>query len=119
MNVASKGGTTGRDSLFVHGNSHLPAVLRGPSSQHMKHTHPEATLISEIPEITREIWDLAGGAGSSLGPGGMSTKLHAAERVTRDGRDMVIANGVDPEVLYAIVEGKPVGTRFCGRRDHA
>ena len=76
------------------------------------HTHPEATLIAEIPALTREIWELAGGSGSSLGTGGMSTKLQAADICTQAGCDMVIANGSSPSVLYDIADGKPVGSRF-------
>ena len=79
------------------------------------HTHPEATLIAEIPEITREIWDLAGGAGSSLGTGGMATKLQAASICTKSGCDMVITNGKRPDDLYAILEGRSVGTTFSRR----
>ena len=57
------------------------------------HTHPEATLIAEIPALTREIWELAGGSGSSLGTGGMSTKLQAADICTQAGCDMVSSVG--------------------------
>ena len=42
----------------------------------------------------------------------MVTKLHAAQIATAAGCEMVIANGEQPEVLYDIVDGKPVGTRF-------
>lgn len=42
-------------------------------------THPEAELISQIEEITPEVEALAGGAGSSVGTGGMFTKLQAAK----------------------------------------
>ena len=80
------------------------------------HTHPEATLITEIPRLTREIWDLAGGAGSGLGTGGMSTKLQAASICTEAGCDMVIANGASPNTLYDIADGKPVGSRFLSRK---
>ena len=80
------------------------------------HSHPEATLISDIPTLTPEILALAGGAGSHLGTGGMSTKLHAAAICTEAGCDMVIANGASPSVLYDIAEGKPVGSRFRGKR---
>ena len=83
------------------------------------HRDPTAQLIAEVEELTPAILALGEGVGSALGTGGMSTKLHAAELVTREGRDMVIANGVDPDVLYAIVDGKPVGTRFRGRRENA
>ena len=44
----------------------------------------------------------------------MATKLHAAHIATEAGFDMVIANGARPEILYDIVDGKRVGTRFIG-----
>ena len=73
---------------------------------------PSATLISEVREITPEIEALGGGAGSELGTGGMQTKLRAAKIATEAGCDMVIANGAYPELLYAIMDGESVGTRF-------
>ena len=76
------------------------------------HKNSDATLISVVSEITDEIRDLAGGEGSSLGTGGMRTKIRAAEISTAKGCDMVIANGDNPYVLYDIVAGKSVGTRF-------
>lgn len=79
------------------------------------HIHRDAKLIARVEEITPEIEALAGGAGSSLGTGGMATKLDAAKIATRDGVDMVIANGANPSVLYDIVDGLPAGTRFIGR----
>lgn len=71
-----------------------------------------ATVIPRVEEITDEILALGGGSGSSLGTGGMHTKLHAAKLCTDNGIDMVIANGSRPEVLYDIADGKPVGTLF-------
>lgn len=76
------------------------------------HKNSDATLISVVSEITDEIRALAGGEGSSLGTGGMRTKIRAAEISTAKGCDMVIANGDNPYVLYDIVDGKSVGTRF-------
>lgn len=76
------------------------------------HKNSDATLISVVSEITDEIRALAGGEGSSLGTGGMKTKIRAAEISTSKGCDMVIANGENPYVLYDIVDGKSVGTRF-------
>lgn len=76
------------------------------------HKDPDATLISVVSEINNEIRSLAGGEGSSLGTGGMKTKIRAAEICTAKGCDMVIANGDKPSVLYDIVDGKSVGTRF-------
>lgn len=76
----------------------------------------EAKLIKEIEEITPELEACAGGAGSSLGTGGMVTKLKAAKRVVNVGIDMILANGVNPYILLDIVEGKEVGTMFLGKR---
>ena len=73
---------------------------------------PSATLISEVRGITPEIEALGGGAGSELGTGGMQTKLRAAKIATEAGCDMIIANGAYPELLYAIMDGESVGTRF-------
>ncbi len=76
---------------------------------------PSATRIPRVDAITPEIEALAGGTGSKVGTGGMITKIEAAKIATAAGTDMVIANGRDPAVLYDILEGKPVGTRFTGR----
>ena len=73
---------------------------------------PSATLIPDVYTLTEEILALAGDAGSSLGTGGMRTKLYAARLCTERGTDMVIANGEHPEFLYDIAEGLPVGTKF-------
>ena len=45
----------------------------------------------------------------------MATKLRAAQLVMDAGIDMVIANGERPDVLYDIVDGAAVGTRFLGK----
>ena len=80
------------------------------------HTHPEATLIHRVESVTPEIEQLGGGSNSGLGTGGMSAKLTAAKIATGAGVDMVIANGANANVLYDIVDGKDVGTRFVGRK---
>ena len=63
-----------------------------------------------------DIRALARGAGTDRGTGGMVTKLNAASIIMESGADMIIANGADPELLYDIVEGRPVGTLFAGRQ---
>lgn len=80
------------------------------------HSDATARRIPIVEAVTPEIMALGGGRGSALGTGGMMTKLRAAERVTVAGIEMVIANGDHPEILYDILEGKPVGTRFLARR---
>ena len=79
-------------------------------------TDPAAELIPEVRVLTPEIIASAGGSGSAIGTGGMQTKLTAAHMVMEEGCDMVIANGENPDILYDILEGKPVGTRFIGKR---
>ena len=81
------------------------------------HTHPEATLIHRVESVTPEIEQLGGGSNSGLGTGGMSAKLTAAKIATGAGVDMVIANGANAHVLYDIVDGKDVGTRFVGKNN--
>ncbi|MBQ3866574.1 MAG: glutamate 5-kinase [Clostridia bacterium] len=73
---------------------------------------PDARLIPEVPAVTPEIEALAGGRGSGLGTGGMATKVAAARIATAAGCDMIITNGKDPEILYRVAAGEPVGTRF-------
>ncbi|WP_294760510.1 glutamate 5-kinase [uncultured Gemmiger sp.] len=83
------------------------------------HTHTDARLIPVVEDITPEIDRLAGGAGSALGTGGMATKISAARRATAAGVDLIIANGAHAEVLYDIMDGKAVGTRFVGKKEGA
>ena len=78
--------------------------------------NPDAARIPRVDAITPEIEALAGGSGSAVGTGGMITKLEAAKLCTAAGTDMVIADGRDPAVLYDILEGKSVGTRFIGEK---
>ena len=75
-----------------------------------------AKLIPVVEEVTDEIRELAGGAGTSLGTGGMITKINAAQIAVDAGIDMVIMNGSKPEMLYDLFEGKPVGTLFKAKK---
>jgi glutamate 5-kinase len=76
------------------------------------HKYDDAELIPVVPEITEEIKAIAGGAGSSLGTGGMATKIKAAEICKKGGIDLIIMNGRDPRHLYKVFENKPIGTLF-------
>ena len=82
------------------------------------HKNPDARLIPVVERLDDHIRALAGGSGSSLGTGGMVTKLQAAQIATEAGCEMVIANGHHPAALYDIAAGQPVGTRFlAGRKE--
>ncbi len=69
-------------------------------------------LIRVVEKITPELEDCAGGAGSSLGTGGMATKLTAAKTATSAGTNMILANGDNPSILLDIIEGQDIGTLF-------
>ncbi len=69
---------------------------------------PGAELISHGPAASRA--EL--GRGSSLGTGGMASKIVAAKMASEAGIPTVIAGGAGPEVLVPIVAGEPRGTRF-------
>jgi glutamate 5-kinase len=75
-------------------------------------SNPDAKPIPVVEKITPEIEAVAGGAGTSLGTGGMSTKINAAKIATNAGIDMIIMNGKDPEKLYDLFEDKEIGTLF-------
>jgi glutamate 5-kinase len=76
---------------------------------------PNAKLVEEVtePEIRPELWEAAGGNGTNLGTGGMVTKLQAADLARRSGTAVVIANGMEPNVLWRLVNGERIGTRFA------
>ena len=74
-----------------------------------------ARLIPEVREITEQMRESAGGGGSALATGGMSTKLTAAEICMEAGTDMFILNGSKPLLTYEALEGKQVGTKFIGK----
>ena len=78
--------------------------------------YKDAKLIERIDKIDEKVYEFAGGAGSRRGRGGMKTKLQAADLATAQGIDTIVTNGKDPSVLYDIIEGKPRGTLFRGRR---
>ena len=78
--------------------------------------NPNARLIHEVRAIDESIKELAGDKGSALGTGGMITKLQAAEIATANGCDMIIANGKKPKILYKIVDGENIGTRFIKQK---
>ena len=84
------------------------------------HRYPEAERIPVVQEITPEICALCGDSGSTLGTGGMATKVRAAKMATEQGIEMVIANGDHPEILYDLFEGShEIGTRFLAGRKQA
>lgn len=74
--------------------------------------NPEATRIEDVWKITADIEQLAGPSTSSVGTGGMRTKVMAAKIAVESGSDVVIASADEPDVLLHLAAGKRVGTTF-------
>ncbi len=75
-----------------------------------------ASLIEEIAEIDSQLEAMATGTGSTVGRGGMASKLAAARIATWSGVEAVIASADRPGVLAAAVQGSSgIGTRFVAR----
>ncbi len=81
-------------------------------------SHADAKLIHEIPTFSRELFAIAGGAGTARGTGGMYTKVQAAEICVHSGIDMIIAQSDEENVLERIMDGEEIGTLFCGENVH-
>ena len=81
-------------------------------------SNESAEFIEFVPKITEELFDMGKSTSkSSVGTGGMSSKIAAAGIATDAGADMIIANGADVGVINDIVEGKNVGTLFLAHKN--
>jgi len=76
-----------------------------------------ARVISAVDEVTKDIEEIAGGAGSVYGLGGMASKIKAARVCGFSGVGMVIANSRKKDVLGQILDGKEVGTFFVPHKE--
>ena len=68
-----------------------------------------------VPNLDEEALGLAGDSRSSLGTGGMRSKLQSARLVTHAGGSVIIASGKRPDPLTRILSGETVGTLFLAR----
>ena len=71
---------------------------------------PAAQFVHEAKAGDLALEAMAGGAGSSIGKGGMITKILAAKRAAGSGASTVIAWGREPDVLVRLVSGEALGT---------
>jgi glutamate 5-kinase len=75
-------------------------------------TDPDARLVGEVTDFEGLTSLEIGHATSPLGSGGMRSKVVAAEMATAAGIPAVIASGLRPGALRAVLDGEPEGTRF-------
>ena len=74
--------------------------------------NPDARLIAHAQAGDVALESMAGGAGTSIGSGGMLTKVLAAKRAARSGAHTVIAWGREPDVLTRLAGGEAIGTQL-------
>jgi glutamate 5-kinase len=72
----------------------------------------EAQVVATVPTIDGTILEMAGGSRSTLGSGGMRSKLRAARLVTTAGESVILANGKRPDILDRLFVAEPLGTLF-------
>ena len=81
-------------------------------------TNPDVKYIEVVEKLTDELMNMGkASTGSSVGTGGMTTKLQAAKIASSTGVDMVIANSRDIKVIHRILSGQNIGTLFLAHRD--
>ncbi len=80
--------------------------------------HKDAKLLRKIEEIDEKIEALAGDSISSVGTGGMRTKINAAKIATGSGVDMIIAKSFEDNILVRIMEGEEIGTLFVAKDNY-
>ena len=71
-----------------------------------------AQLIQTAPAGEETLEQMAGGAGSSIGKGGMLTKVLAAKRAMKSGASTIIASGREAQVLPRLAQGERIGTEL-------
>ena len=72
----------------------------------------DAKLIRKVDTIDEHIIEIAGGSGTTLGTGGMATKIKAAQVATQAGVEMIIASGENPSIILELVHGQGNATFF-------
>lgn len=113
MPVVNENDTVAVDELTLGDNDNLAAIIAALVDADMlliatdidglytadPRSNPEAEPVNEVPELTPEIMAMAGAAGSSVGTGGMRTKLEAAQKAGAAGIETILFNGRDSEVV--------------------
>ena len=80
----------------------------------------KARFIEEVEELTDEYMNMGkSSTGSSVGTGGMNTKMNAAKIATSCGADMIIANSSDIRIIHRLMDGRNLGTLFKAHMDES
>lgn len=76
--------------------------------------NPDAKLVKEVREIDDKLRSMGKDTETSVGTGGMATKINAASLCMEEGIDVVVANSNDLKNIRKIVKGDDIGTIFKG-----
>lgn len=124
--VVNENDTVAVDELTLGDNDNLAAIVAGLVDADVliiatdipglysanPNSDPNAEPIHEVLELTPELMAAAGGSDSSVGTGGMRTKLEAAQKAAAAGIDTFLVNGRDSEVLRLLPHDRLRGTRL-------
>jgi glutamate 5-kinase len=76
---------------------------------------PAAQFVHEAKAGDLALEEMAGGAGTGIGRGGMLTKILAAKRAASSGAHTVIAWGRENDVLSRLAAGEAIGTQLTAQ----
>ncbi len=124
--VVNENDTVAVDELTLGDNDNLAAIVAGLIDADLlliatdidglysadPRNDPSAQPVDEVDEVTNEVMIMAGAAGSSVGTGGMRTKLEAAQKAAAAGIETILFNGRDGEVVRHLAGDRLYGTRL-------
>ena len=127
--VVNENDTVAVDELTLGDNDNLAAIVAGLIDADLlmiatdidglysadPRRDPSAQPIDVVEEITPQIMVMAGAAGSSVGTGGMRTKLEAAQKAAAAGIETVLFNGRNGDVVRHLADDRLHGTRLRSR----
>ncbi len=128
--VINENDTVATDEIRFGDNDHLAALVAGLIEADRlvilsdvdglftedPRVNPDAVLIRTVAEITPELEEKAGGAGTAVSTGGMYSKVLAAKRAVHRGIAVNIVNGRTPDVVSSLLGGVHRGTEFAPRK---
>lgn len=129
--ILNENDTVTTDKLKVGDNDNLSAMVAGAADADTliicsdvdglydsnPHENPDATLLSKVTKIDDHIFAMAGGATSTVGTGGMKTKVEAAKKAVAHGIDTYLINGFTEQSFNALLLGKNPGTHFTSHKE--
>jgi glutamate 5-kinase len=132
ITIINENDTVAVDEIKFGDNDHLAAMVANIVEAHLvinltstdglydrnPSDSKKAKLIPLVTEFTPEIEAAATDEGTSVGTGGMKSKILAAKKVTAFGIPYIIAPGRRPGVLQEILDGKETGTLFMPMAEH-